>query len=428
MREWADPDLPEGAGSAFFLGNVAQSRRWRRHPLHASGQGLLTLLRFAGTMVRQFLCLVLLCFFGSVQADTLRVALYTTELDREGPGLLLRDIQKRDAQVVAVARVIAHAAPDVVVLLRFDHDAGGLALGAFTDLLAELGAPYPYRFALRPNTGLMTDLDLDGDGLLRGPRDAQGYGMFSGQNGVAILSKLPIDASAVRDFSGVLWKDLPGATLPVMEGRAYPSAAAQAVQRLSTTVHWDVPVLLPDGGAMHLLVYHATPPVFDGPEDRNGLRNRDETRFWSLLLDGELATPPPSGPVVLIGNSNLDPAGGDGISSAMADLLAHPHLQDPMPQSPGARLGGFRPPPVSAADTVAWDADGEPGNLRVDYILPDRQLEIAESGVVWPAPDDPLAALLGEGGRGASRHRLVWVDLVVPGGSAGFLDPSGGRG
>ena len=32
---------------------------------------------------------------------------------------------------------------------------------------------------------------------------------------------------------------------------------------------------------VHFLVSHPTPPVFDGPEDRNGTRNHDEIRFWA---------------------------------------------------------------------------------------------------------------------------------------------------
>ena len=32
---------------------------------------------------------------------------------------------------------------------------------------------------------------------------------------------------------------------------------------------------------VHFLVSHPTPPVFDGPEDRNGPRNYDEIRFWA---------------------------------------------------------------------------------------------------------------------------------------------------
>ena len=35
------------------------------------------------------------------------------------------------------------------------------------------------------------------------------------------------------------------------------------------------------GKTVHFLVSHPTPPVFDGPEDRNGTRNFDEIRFWA---------------------------------------------------------------------------------------------------------------------------------------------------
>jgi hypothetical protein len=380
-------------------------------------------------IARLILCLVLLASPLRADDGVLRLAVYTVEMDRTGPGLLLRDLRRGDPQAGAVARVIAYADPDVILLLRFDYDAGGLALAAFADLLSAQAIDYPYRFAVHPNAGRMTDVDLDGDGRLRGPRDAQGYGLFAGHNGMAILSKLPFDEAAARDFSGLPWHELPGAVLPQHpDGTPFPSAGAQAEQLLSSTGHWDVPVILPDGGRLHLLTYHATPPVFDGPEDRNGLRNRDETRFWQVYLDGGLDTPPPAAPVVVMGNANLDPAGGDGRSPAMATLLAHTRLQDPRPTSPGARRGGFRAPEIAEADTVAWDAETEPGNLRVDYILPDARLKIRGTGVVWPPPGRLADALLGPDGRTASRHRLVWVDIALPVAVPPIVDPPQGSG
>ena len=60
-----------------------------------------------------------------------------------------------------------------------------------------------------------------------------------------------------------------------------------------------------------------------------------------------------------------------------------------------------------ALDTADWpEADG-PGNLRVDLVLPSRDLTVRASGVLWPAPGQPLA----ETAATASPHRLVWVDL-----------------
>ena len=62
-----------------------------------------------------------------------------------------------------------------------------------------------------------------------------------------------------------------------------------------------------------------------------------------------------------------------------------------------------------ALDTADWpEADG-PGNLRVDLVLPSRDLTLRASGVLWPAPGAPLA----EAVAAASRHRLVWVDVEV---------------
>ena len=214
-------------------------------------------------------------------AETLRLATWNAGLDRAGPGLLLHDIlSDDDAQVAAVVQVIVALDADVLLLTGVDYDHGLVALQA---LDARLGNGYPTRFALRPNTGMATGLDIDGDGRLGSPRDAMGWGRFAGEGGMAILSRLPIDEAGVRDLSALLWRDLPGAILPP----GFPETHA-AVQRLSTTGHWLVPLILPGGGTLTLMVWHATPPVFDGPEDRNGRRNHDEAALWLRLLDGSL--------------------------------------------------------------------------------------------------------------------------------------------
>jgi len=347
----------------------------------------------------------------------LRVATFNAALTRPGPGLLLRDILAGDnAQIGAVADIIAHVAPDILLITAIDHDGGLVALSAFADLLGARGAAYPHRFAFPTNAGQSSGLDLDGDGRHGTPDDAHGYGTFAGARAMALLSRLPVDTAAARDFSGYLWRDLPGALYP---GPAPPAPAAQAAQRLSSTGHWDVPVLLPDGhGPLHLLAFYATPPVFGPVAGRNLRRNHDEVRFWSLFLDGALPMPPPDGPFILLGDSNLDPFDGDGLTDAMAALLAHPALQDPAPRSAGAaaaagpRDAGHRGDP--ALDTTLWQQDRGPGNLRVDHVLPSAGLQLRDAGVFWPAPGTPEAALLGPGGVGASRHRLVWVDVALP--------------
>lgn len=318
---------------------------------------------------------------------------------------MLRDIRKReDAQIAAAVQVIAALKADVIVLTSVDYDHDLIALSAFADLLATAGQPYPHRFALRPNTGRPTGLDLDGNGYLGDARDAQGYGRFAGEGGMAILSRLPIRRDEVQDFSAFLWQDLPGARLPA----AMPPEV-RALQRLSTTGHWQVPLTLPDGSTLTLLTWLATPPVFDGPDDRNGKRNHDEAAFWAQLIEGRLPYPPPDAPLILLGVANLDPVDGDGLSGGIAALLSHPALQDPAPRGTHGRTEPAHTgdPALDTADFTARDG---PGGLRVDYILPSARLPVTGSGVLWPAPSDPLAALLAT----ASRHRPVWVDVDLP--------------
>jgi hypothetical protein len=210
------------------------------------------------------------------------------ELARPGPGLLLRDILAEAPDVLAVTRVIARVSPDVLLLTNVDHDLEGHAIAALAARLDRAGASFPHRFALPPNAGLATGRDMDGDGRAGTPRDAQGYGEFAGQGGMALLSRLPIDPGATRDFSAFLWRDLPDALLAA----GGPPDGAHPDQRLSSVGHWDVALTLPDGRRMRLWAWHATPPVFDGPEDRNGRRNHDESAFWLRYLEGALPTLP----------------------------------------------------------------------------------------------------------------------------------------
>jgi hypothetical protein len=328
-------------------------------------------------------------------AETLRLATWNVELTRAGPGLLLQDVLAGDdPQVAAVQAVLAALDADVLVLTGVDFDHGLAALTA-------LAPGYPHRFALRPNTGMATGQDLDGDGRLGTPRDAQGWGRFAGEGGMAVLSRLPLDEAGVRDLSALLWRDLPGAILPP----DLPEDVAD-VQRLSTTGHWLVPVILPNDRRLMLLVWHASPPVFDGPEDRNGRRNHDEAALWLRLLEGALG-PAPDRPFALIGDANLDPMDGEGRPEAMLSLLSHPALQDPAPRGTHGRSEpAHRGDP--AGDTALFDPG--PGGLRVDVILPSRDLKVTASGVLWPPEGDPLAATLAA----ASRHRPVWVDLDLP--------------
>ncbi|WP_267899571.1 endonuclease/exonuclease/phosphatase family protein [Gemmobacter lutimaris] len=335
-------------------------------------------------------------------ADELRIATWNAGLTRKGPGLLLEEIERGKSPAIsgAVAVIVALDA-DVLLLTGVDFDAEQAALTALRGRLAEAGLSYGWQFALGPNAGLPTELDIDRDGRLNGPRDAMGYGAFRGQGGMALLSRLPIRAEAAVDYTGFLWADLPGALLPPGMG-----AEERALQRLSSVNHWQVGLDLPDGTKLELLAWAATPPVFDGPEDRNGRRNHDEAAFWLRLLDGALPLDPPQAPFVLLGDANLDTQDGDGRPEALRALLSDPRLQDPAP-----RAAEVSPEPDHKGDPAldtAFYAKG-PGGLRVDYILPSAGLRVTGAGVMRPQTG-PLAEALAA----ASRHFPVWVTLDLP--------------
>ncbi|MDT8343250.1 MAG: endonuclease/exonuclease/phosphatase family protein [Thermohalobaculum sp.] len=365
---------------------------------------------------------------------SIRIATFNVALSRPGAGLLERDIAKRTPQVLAVAEIVLRVRPDVILLQEFDRDPAGRALAAFAALLADgvagqPGAGYPHRHQGPVNTGEPSGLDLDGDGRRMGPADAWGFGTYPGHYGMAVLSRLPL--GPVRSFRLLPWSAMPGANRPRRtDGQPFHDDAVWRALRLSSKAHWIVPLHLP-GGVVDLLAAHPTPPVFDGPEDRNGARNGDEIALLAAIIDGagwlrdDAGVPgglAPDAAFVVAGDLNADPADGEARHEAIAALLAHPRLADPRPSSPGAaesaRLQaaantGHRTP--AATDTADWRDQPGPGNLRVDYLLPSAGLSVTGRGVFWPVADDPLARLVaGARGPASSDHRLVWLDIALP--------------
>jgi hypothetical protein len=374
-----------------------------------------------------------------------RFATFNASLNRNVSGQLIQHLSTPDnAQAATVAEIIQRARPDVLLINEFDFDADGTAARLFQQNYLSLphngAAPidYPYRFVAPSNTGIPSGLDLNNDGSVGGPDDAFGFGFFPGQFGMAVYSMHPIVLDDVRTFQTFLWADMPGALLPDDPSTPDPadwfSAEEQGAVRLSSKSHWDLPVDI-EGRTVHFLVSHPTPPVFDGPEDRNGRRNHDEIRFWAdyvtpgktsaYIYDdaGQRGGLAPGARFVIAGDQNADPLDGDSVPGAAQLLLEHPRVNTSVtPASEGAvdateRQGGanltHRGDP--ALDTADF-ADSAPGNLRVDYVLPSRPLRIVDAAVFWPTTEDPLFRLVGDFPFPSSDHRLVWIDVAVPGG------------
>ncbi len=424
---------------------------------------------FVGLIMAPMLVLAMISPAGGTAANgrsehgaapqTVRFASFNASLNRFSEGELIDNLSapydgtdpttsveaRRRWQAANVAEVIQRTRPDVLLINEFDYDAAGAALAGFQENylgVSQNGADpidYPYVFNAPSNTGVPSGVDLDNNGAVGGPNDAFGFGFFPGQFGMVVLSMFPIDHDGARTFQNFLWSDMPGNLIPT----DFYSAEAIDVFRLSSKSHWDVPIEIPGPGprttTVHFLTSHPTPPVFDGPEDRNGRRNHDEIRFWA-----DYVHPGRSGYIyddggnhgglagdarfVIAGDQNADPLDGDSVTAAIDQLLKHPKIADPQPTS----LGGVEAAAQGGAnDTHGGDpaldtadfADGAPGNLRVDYVLPSKRMQVADTAVFWPPLDDDLSRLTGvfdfgqflQDGIGypTSDHRMVWVDLRV---------------
>ncbi|HEX6207099.1 MAG TPA: endonuclease/exonuclease/phosphatase family protein [Actinomycetota bacterium] len=376
--------------------------------------------------------------------EPVRLATFNASLNRNVEGQLIVDLSTpANAQARTVAEIIQRTRPDVLLINEFDFDAGGVALELFQEnylSVSQNGAApieYPYAFTAPSNTGIPSGHDLNNNGAVGGPDDAFGFGFFPGQFGMALYSRHPILENEIRTFQMFLWKDMPGALLPddpaTPEPADWYSEEELEIFRLSSKSHWDVPVSI-GGSVVHVLASHPTPPVFDGPEDRNGTRNFDEIRFWADYVgpgrargayiyddDGERGGLKPGERFVIMGDENSDPLDGDSIPGAIQQLIEHPLIEDPLPTSEGAvqaseLQGGanltHRSDP--AFDTADF-SDAAPGNLRADYVLPHKALKVVDAAVFWPRNDQPFFDLVGVFPFPSSDHRLVWTDLGIPG-------------
>ncbi|HXU98112.1 MAG TPA: endonuclease/exonuclease/phosphatase family protein [Jiangellaceae bacterium] len=374
--------------------------------------------------------------------DTVRFATFNASLNRNFAGQLRADLSTPgNAQAATVAEIIQRVRPEVLLINEFDFDpiAADLFRTNYLEVSHNGAEPirYDHLFIAPSNTGIPSGFDLNNNGVIGGPDDAFGFGFFPGQFGMLVLSQHPIDTADIRTFQHFLWKDMPGALLPDDPATPAPadwySPEELDVFRLSSKSHWDVPILV-DGKTVHFLVSHPTPPVFDGPEDRNGTRNFDEIRFWADYItpgtsaryiyddEGQGGGLQPGASFVIAGDQNSDPLDGDSIPGAIQQLIEHPRVNTKItPDSEGAveqsalqggaNLTHLSDPRFDTADF----ADTAPGNLRADYVLPSKNLRSDDAAVFWPLSTDPLFRLVGTFPFPSSDHRLVWVDVSVPG-------------
>lgn len=381
----------------------------------------------------------------SARADSgeVTIATFNASLNRNADGQLRQDLANGDnEQAQNAAETIQRSGADIVLVNEFDYDADHTSAKLFRDNYLKVAhngstpVDYPYFWTGPVNTGVPSGKDLNNDGKVGGPDDAFGFGQFPGQYGFVVYSKYPIKADQVRTFQKFLWKDMPGALLPDDPNTPAPndwfSPDELDVVRLSSKTHADIPIEV-NGTTVHVLASHPTPPSFDGPELRNRKRNSDEIRLWKdyvankadWLYDdqghkGGLAS---GSNYVALADFNSDPNDGDSMPGAIQQLIDNPMFIDPKPTSDGgpeaaAEQGGANATHKtdSRYDTADFSDTPRPGNLRVDYVLPNAGAKVSGSGIFWPAKADPLSRLTGVYPFPTSDHRLVWLKVSFPGG------------
>lgn len=384
-------------------------------------------------MKKYFILFTLLLLFTPLPSHAkteITVATFNVALNRKNADDLTQDLLKGNVeQIQKIAAIIQHTNPDIILLNEFDgQNDTNVELFIQNYLVksqfGEQPIHFPYYYRQTVNTGLLANKDISQDGKISSPQDCYGFGFFPGQYGMVILSKFPIQIDQARSFQKFLWKDVPNAMLPKNPetGENWYNEKTLSVFRLSSKSHWDVPITLPSGKTVHILASHPTPPVFDGPEDRNGTRNHDEIRFWADYVAGAKYPYDDNGTqgglesgesFVILGDLNADPQDGDSTQNPVMMLLEHELVlnRDSFPGSIGGEIAAIRDGKANTShrgnpvfDTS--DFPEPPGNLKVDYVLPSINFELVDQGVFWPAK-----TLTGTDWIDASDHRLVWVKI-----------------
>lgn len=361
--------------------------------------------------------------------STLKFATFNISMDASNRAYQFDNVAPKDAISHAlvngnhqharnIAEIIQRTQPDIILLNEFDYISDPQK-GVEAFIENYLNKPqngsssidYPYYYVNAVNTGVNTEIKEKNVRLRQ-----YGFGKYPGQYGMVLLSKYPIQFDDIRTFQHFLWKDMPNNLMPVDEaGLPWYSAQETEVMRLSSKSHWDIPILV-NGNIIHVLASHPTPPVFDGPEDRNGRRNHDEIRFWKDYIEtsnvyyhyddkGKIGGLETDAAFVILGDLNANDLEGDAYPGAIEQLLTHSKvLNYPTPSS----LGGKQ---HKADNTNALFHTAEWG-MRADYVLPSVHFDVIKSGVFWPTKDSEEHRLV-EDRQSSSDHRLVWLDVVL---------------
>lgn len=369
----------------------------------------------------------------------LRVATLDAGLTARDAETLLADLRDgADAAAETVAATAQVADPDVLVLTGVTLDEEGrIAEALNSDYISHgqsgnRGLTLEHVFTAETNSGAGSGTDLDGDGRIGGAGDRLGWGSHPGQEGMIVLSSVPIDRDAVRTFGDFRWVQMPGSSMPDI----FDTPLQRAVPPVSSTSLWDVPLEI-GRQHLHLVATASTAPRSDRRID--AFRAIDERRMladyiagpagqgWYLRDDdGEAGGLAAGSSFVVAGapaTAETLSALGDDAPSAVREaaeerpLLDADGLQDPEPRPVTDEPVEERDDEQagsSPTDTRSL-AGGE--GMRASYVLPDADLSVRDAGIFWPAADEYGSGLVDPADGETPQDRLVWTDI-----SRGSLD------
>lgn len=356
---------------------------------------------------------------GSPNSSTLTVATVDAALSGDQDGAMLDSLRSgNNEEAKGLAKSLQSARPDVVVLTGMDVDSSAATVDALREQYLEKpqegteSINYSFVFAPQTNSGVASGADLDGDGTVGGPGDALGYGAFEGQESMVVLSRLPIDTSAVRTFDSMLWKDLPGNQV---EQAGYSSLVADTLPLQSTSL-WDVPLSV-GGSTVHVLATSATPA--DGSDAAEEKRHRDQLSFLSRYSSGDESLksivddqgrPGPlasSARTVVAGSLGADADQAQVGSPAVQGFLDRAGAGTVAPSWGASHSSEATPFVWSAplrkllADSARSTRIGVQDSGRLDYVVPSKEMRTLVSGLAKAATDQTTGVT----------SRLVWVSL-----------------
>ena len=158
------------------------------------------------------------------------------------------------------------------------------------------------------------------------------------------------------------------------------------------------------------------------------MANRADYLYDDAGVRGSLST---DANFVILGDYNSDPLDGDSYPGAIDQLLDSPRVVDTLPSS----LGGAQESEIQGGANLTHKTDPKydtgdfgdvprPGNLRIDYVLPNVGTQVDEARVFWPTREEETFRLTGLYPFPTSDHRRVWTRLRFPIAPAPSASPS----